>query len=146
MNKNYEKLKKDLENLIDKFNKGWHEGIEIDASDIMLLNDLMEALSAIANAPSVETVTLPDGWVAVPIYALFNQKGEMQKCSHSFEIVTNHFPMNTYPTEIWNAMFNGDANEREIQLNKIGWEVKEGYFVDKAMLVSAPTNTEVGNE
>lgn len=62
MNKNYEKLKKDLENLIDKFNKGRHEGIEIDASDIMLLNDLMEALSAIANAPSVETVTLPDGW------------------------------------------------------------------------------------
>lgn len=53
-----EKLKKDLENLIDKFNKGWHEGIEIDASDIILLNDLMEALSTIANAPTVEQATI----------------------------------------------------------------------------------------
>lgn len=61
MNQNYEKLKKDLENLIGKFNKGWHEGIEIDASDIMLLNDLMEALSAITNAPTVEQDSKPFG-------------------------------------------------------------------------------------
>lgn len=79
MTQNYEKLKKDLENLIDKFNKGWHEGIEIDASDIMLLNDLMEALSAITNAPSVETVTLPDGWKAVPVEPDRNQLDEIEK-------------------------------------------------------------------
>lgn len=40
-----EALKIDLENLIDRFNEGWHEGIEIDASDIMLLSNLRECLA-----------------------------------------------------------------------------------------------------
>lgn len=68
MNQNYEKLKKDLENLIDKFNKGWHEGIEIDASDIMLLSDLRELLEQKTGKAALskpETVTLPDGWVSI---------------------------------------------------------------------------------
>ena len=43
-NQTQEALKIDLENLIDRFNEGWHEGIEIDASDIMLLSNLRECL------------------------------------------------------------------------------------------------------
>ena len=46
-----EALKMDLENLIDRFNEGWHEGIEIDASDIMLLSNIREALEQPAQEP-----------------------------------------------------------------------------------------------
>lgn len=46
-----EVLKIDLENLIDRFNEGWHEGIEIDASDIMLLSNLREFLEQPAQEP-----------------------------------------------------------------------------------------------
>ena len=35
-----------LEALAVKFSEGWHEGIKIDASDIMLLNDAAQALSS----------------------------------------------------------------------------------------------------
>lgn len=51
MNKQTEALKMDLENLIDRFNEGWHEGIEIDASDIMLLTNLREALTDKSQEP-----------------------------------------------------------------------------------------------
>ena len=40
-----EKMKQELEALAEKFSEGWHEGIKIDASDIMLLNDVAQALS-----------------------------------------------------------------------------------------------------
>ena len=40
-----EAMKLALEALAVKFSKGWHEGIKIDASDIMLLNDAAQALA-----------------------------------------------------------------------------------------------------
>ena len=38
-------MKLALEALAVKFSEGWHEGIKIDASDIMLLNDAAQALA-----------------------------------------------------------------------------------------------------
>jgi hypothetical protein len=35
----------DLEKLADRFSEGWHTGIQIDASDVMLLLDSAEALA-----------------------------------------------------------------------------------------------------
>jgi hypothetical protein len=40
-----EEIKLALEALAVKFSEGWHEGIKIDASDIMLLNDAAQALA-----------------------------------------------------------------------------------------------------
>ena len=40
-----EALKLGLEELANRFSEGWHEGIKIDASDIMLLSEAAEALS-----------------------------------------------------------------------------------------------------
>jgi hypothetical protein len=40
-----EELKLELKNLADRFSEGWHEGIKIDASDIMLLNEAAQALA-----------------------------------------------------------------------------------------------------
>ena len=40
-----EVLKLELEELAVRFSKGWHEGIKIDASDIMLLNEAAQALA-----------------------------------------------------------------------------------------------------
>ena len=39
------KLAQDLRALADRFSDGWHEGIKIDASDIVLLSDAAEALA-----------------------------------------------------------------------------------------------------
>ena len=40
-----EALKLALEELAVRFSEGWHEGIKIDASDIMLLNEAAQALA-----------------------------------------------------------------------------------------------------
>ena len=40
-----EALKLALEELADRFSEGWHEGIKIDASDIMLLSEAAQALA-----------------------------------------------------------------------------------------------------
>ena len=40
-----EALKLELEELANRFSEGWHKGIKIDASDIMLLSEAAEALS-----------------------------------------------------------------------------------------------------
>jgi len=40
-----DELIEELENLAIRFSKGWHEGIKIDASDIMLFNQIAEALA-----------------------------------------------------------------------------------------------------
>ena len=39
------RLAQDLKALADRFSEGWHEGIKIDASDIVLLSDAAEALA-----------------------------------------------------------------------------------------------------
>ena len=39
-----EEMKIELEELAVRFSEGWHEGIKIDASDIMLLNKAAQAL------------------------------------------------------------------------------------------------------
>jgi hypothetical protein len=51
-----EELKMELEELAVRFSEGWHEGIKIDASDIMLLNEAAQALAQ----PEQE----PVAWVA----------------------------------------------------------------------------------
>jgi len=38
-------MAKELEELAGRFSEGWHEGIKIDASDIMLLSQAAEALA-----------------------------------------------------------------------------------------------------
>ena len=50
-----EELKMELEELAVRFSEGWHEGIKIDASDIMLLNEAAQALAQ----PEQEPVALP---------------------------------------------------------------------------------------
>jgi hypothetical protein len=40
-----EELKLELKNLADRFSEGWHEGIKIDASDIMLLSEAAQVLA-----------------------------------------------------------------------------------------------------
>jgi hypothetical protein len=40
-----EAITKELEELAGKFSEGWHEGIKIDASDIMLLSQAAEVLA-----------------------------------------------------------------------------------------------------
>jgi hypothetical protein len=40
-----EELEMELEELAVRFSEGWHEGIKIDASDIMLLNKAAQALA-----------------------------------------------------------------------------------------------------
>ena len=40
-----DELIKELGNLAIRFSEGWHEGIKIDASDIMLFNQIAEALA-----------------------------------------------------------------------------------------------------
>ena len=49
-----EELKMELEELAVRFSEGWHKGIKIDASDIMLLNKAAQALAQ----PEQE----PHGW------------------------------------------------------------------------------------
>tara|TARA_R110000868_G_scaffold261898_1_gene520072 strand:- start:406 stop:765 length:360 start_codon:yes stop_codon:yes gene_type:complete len=46
-----EALKLALEELADRFSEGWHEGIKIDASDIMLLSEAAQALAQPAQEP-----------------------------------------------------------------------------------------------
>ena len=45
-------LKLALEELAVRFSEGWHEGIKIDASDIMLLNEAAQALAQPEQEPS----------------------------------------------------------------------------------------------
>ena len=40
-----EELKLELERLADRFSEGWHEGIKIDALDIVLLIEAAQALA-----------------------------------------------------------------------------------------------------
>jgi hypothetical protein len=54
-----EAMAKELEELAGKFSEGWHEGIKIDASDIMLLSQAAEALAQPEQEPVGEV-----GWAA----------------------------------------------------------------------------------
>ena len=45
-------MAKELEELAGKFSEGWHEGIKIDASDIMLLSQAAEALAQPEQEPA----------------------------------------------------------------------------------------------
>lgn len=46
----------DLEKLADRFSEGWHTGIQIDASDVMLLLDSAEVLRAAIAQPEPKPV------------------------------------------------------------------------------------------
>ena len=52
-----EALKLALEELANRFSEGWHEGIKIDASDIMLLSEAAEALSQPEQEPVAWLIT-----------------------------------------------------------------------------------------
>jgi hypothetical protein len=55
MSNKEEALKLALEELAVRFSEGWHEGIKIDASDIMLLNEAAQALAQLAQEPVLWT-------------------------------------------------------------------------------------------
>lgn len=46
MSNDYSELIASLRNLADKFSEGWHDGIRIDASDVMDLSNAADALTA----------------------------------------------------------------------------------------------------
>ena len=48
-----EELVLELKELAVRFSEGWHEGIKIDALDIMLLNKAAEALAQPAQEPAI---------------------------------------------------------------------------------------------
>ena len=54
---NKEAMAKELEELAGRFSEGWHEGIKIDASDIMLLSQAAEVLAQPEQEPVVGTKT-----------------------------------------------------------------------------------------
>jgi hypothetical protein len=49
-----EAMAKELEELAGKFSEGWHEGIKIDASDIMLLSQAAQALAQPEQEPVID--------------------------------------------------------------------------------------------
>ena len=51
-----DELIEELGNLAIRFSKGWHEGIKIDASDIMLFNQIAEALAQEQEPVALETL------------------------------------------------------------------------------------------
>ena len=53
-----EELEMELEELAVRFSEGWHEGIKIDASDIMLLNKAAQALAQRKPLLASEIVTM----------------------------------------------------------------------------------------
>ena len=68
-----EELKMELEELAVRFSKGWHEGIKIDASDIMLLNEAAQALAQPAQEPVA--------WKLMPRDATDAMLKAMDECS-----------------------------------------------------------------
>ena len=58
-----------LEALAVRFSEGWHEGIKIDASDIMLLNEAAQALAQPEQEP-VAWVGLTDDEIAQAIESI----------------------------------------------------------------------------
>ena len=53
-------LKLELERLADRFSEGWHKGIKIDASDIMLLTEAAQALDQPAQPAQPEQEPVAD--------------------------------------------------------------------------------------
>ena len=73
-----EELKLALEELADRFSEGWHEGIKIDASDIMLLSKAAEALAQLEQKPppwwpAVENILNEYGLQAIDFVAEFKK-------------------------------------------------------------------------
>ena len=85
-----EEMKIELEELAVRFSEGWHEGIKIDASDIMLLN---KAAQALAQTQEPVAWTLADR---------VRQDLDRQSCPDAFmriaveSIVKHHPPQRTW--------------------------------------------------
>ncbi len=62
-----DELIEELGNLAIRFSKGWHEGIKIDASDIMLFNQIAEALAQEQEPVALETLLKWDDDIVDPI-------------------------------------------------------------------------------
>jgi hypothetical protein len=56
-------LKLALEALAVRFSEGWHEGIKIDASDIMLLNEAAQALAQPEQEPIYQYQMANNSWI-----------------------------------------------------------------------------------
>jgi len=70
-----EALKLALEELAVRFSEGWHEGIKIDASDIMLLNEAAQALAQPEQEPVGDDWT-PCMKLPVVVYVRKQRLGE----------------------------------------------------------------------
>ena len=77
-----EALKLALEELAVRFSKGWHEGIKIDASDIMLLNEAAQALAQ----PEQEPRNVRERWNVEldgnDLLVCFNDHEKGDKCQY----------------------------------------------------------------
>jgi hypothetical protein len=93
-----EAMAKELEELAGRFSEGWHEGIKIDASDIMLLSQAAEALAQPEQEPVAWIHIDPDKpkvkflewkenehgyrgrWIKKPLYLHPPQRTEQNFC------------------------------------------------------------------
>ena len=73
-----EALKMGLEELAVRFSEGWHEGIKIDASDIMLLNEAAQALAQ----PEQEPVAYDKTEMNCFVQDLYDKKMQEGKHGH----------------------------------------------------------------
>jgi hypothetical protein len=86
-----------LRELADRFSEGWHDGIKIDASDIMLLSQAADTIEqALLEQP--EPVQEPVAWPCVIVAADFEQKTitlEMQ--SSYYKVRAGQYWLHTTP-------------------------------------------------
>jgi hypothetical protein len=80
-----EALKLALEELANRFSEGWHEGIKIDASDIMLLSEAAEALS---QRTEQEPVALPCCGYADASAVKWNPFNNVVQCHNCGQVYT----------------------------------------------------------
>jgi len=90
-----EAMKLALEALAVKFSEGWHEGIKIDASDIMLLNDAAQALAE------------PDFWEGYVPEPDKRQQALDKKAENARELGLDYEPAQQEPVA-WCVINNGE--------------------------------------
>lgn len=64
------------------------------------------------------------------VYALFSPVGEQIKVG-TLEEITAYLPNNTYPVEMYNALFTSRSSHgRRIIFREYGWIIKQGMFLE----------------
>jgi len=66
----------ELRELADRFSEGWHDGIKIDASDIMLLSQAASIIESYTAPPKREWVGLTDEERTLVIHEWRHQEGK----------------------------------------------------------------------